>query len=218
MKIIVNKKRVDIKDVQVPGYSTRINFVYHNRVLVWQRVLELTLPQFHKTFNLATWIRANNPRNVEEVIVTNRNTQPSMLSGNLSGLNVTLINDGQFQGTGVGSNAVSISSSMKLINNGWIRGAGGNGGRGSWGKKGANINVASVWKEFYNGGMWWMMPGPPNDRLCGAFLAPKTAWMVSAQTGGNAQMNWNGRFKRWMCSTSGPCNVSGVGTARKGLI
>ena len=136
MKILANKNRVDIKDVQVPGYRTRIDFVYDNRVLVWQRMIELTLPQFTKTFNLATWIKANNPRKVEQVTVTNHKIQPTMVSGNLSGLDVTLINNGEFQGTGVGSTAVSLSSPIRLINNGWIRGSGGNGRAGSNGRAG----------------------------------------------------------------------------------
>jgi len=216
MKILANKNRVDIKDVQVPGYGPRIDFVYDNRVLVWQRMLELTLPQFSKTFNLAQWIKANNPRNVEQVIVSNNRTQPSILSGNLSGLNVTLINNGEFRGTSPSSTAMAISSEMKLINNGWIRGAGGNGGKGEYGKNGGNKWISAKWKEYWDGKNWWMMPGPPNNVHCGAFLAPRTAWVVSSQTGGIPQMNWKGRYKRGMCSVSGPCSVSGVGTAKRG--
>ena len=158
MKILVNKNRVDIKDVQVPGYPTRIDFVYQNKVLVWQRMLELTLPQFTSTFNLATWMKQNNPRNIEEVIITNNRTQPSMLSGNFTGYNVTLINNGEIRGTGPSSTALAVTSDMKLINNGWIRGAGGsggrggnggNGGRGGKGKTKTSSCCVNSWKAKY---------------------------------------------------------------------
>ena len=55
-------------------------------------------------------------------------------TGDLSALDVQLVNNGEIQGVAPGGNALTITSSIELINSGWIRGAGGHGGAGGKGR------------------------------------------------------------------------------------
>ncbi len=140
MQILANSARVDIQDVR-SNNGKIIDFVYMNQMLVWQRMLTINLAQQNKTFNLRGYINSNNPTNTKQITVVNDKNQPSMESGNLAGLDVVFINTihGKIDGTSPGHVALHITSKMKLLNNGFIRGAGGNGKAGSWGKAGANI-------------------------------------------------------------------------------
>ena len=119
---------------------------YANGVWVFTNKLVLTLPQQTAPFNLTTWINANNPLGRRVVTVTNSLTQPAMETGNLSHTNgatgttetmdVEFINNGEIQGSSAGGTGMNIQGSIKITNNGWIRGAGGNGGKGATGDKG----------------------------------------------------------------------------------
>lgn len=110
----------------------------HNSGTGVDPILYLTLAQSAGTINLRNIINANNPLNRTEVIVTNNLTQPRIYSGDLSGLDVTLINNGEIQANQFSGNGLDIISPMTLTNNGWIRGAGGNGGSGGAGGAGGN--------------------------------------------------------------------------------
>lgn len=79
---------------------------------------------------LDAFIAANNPTNRVNIKVINQFTQPRIRSGDLSGLNVLLENNSEIQGNIPGREALELTSPLQLINNGWIRGAGGSGGRG----------------------------------------------------------------------------------------
>ena len=54
-------------------------------------------------------------------------------TGVLTGLNATLINNGNILGTNSSNTALVLTSPLKLINNGWIKGAGDNGKAGAKG-------------------------------------------------------------------------------------
>jgi len=106
--------------------------VYLNGSLVYRKVLELFLPNpsNNTAINLRSFINANNPDNYKVINVYNQYIQPTVISGDLSGLEVSLINLNEIQGSSSGSDALIIQSNMYLDNQGWIRGAGGRGGTG----------------------------------------------------------------------------------------
>ena len=137
----------DGEPVEIGGVTP--DSIVCNGVVVWVNTTEVVLPQFSATWTLRDWLNANHP-GVTALKVINNLTQPSMNSGNLSGLSVELVNNGEIQGTSSGSYAMGVTSAMKLTNNGWIRGAGGNGGvggnggLGGTGGKGAN---SSAWVD-----------------------------------------------------------------------
>ena len=109
--------------------------------IVWQNSLALSLnKQSTKKdgWSLRDFIDANNKKGIGTVVVTNDIVQPSMKTGDLSGLTVTLINNGEIQGNTEGMWAMTLQSEIKLVNNGYIRGAGGHGGDGGTGRKGNN--------------------------------------------------------------------------------
>ena len=103
----------------------------------WQpeRTLELILPASSSAINLQSFIATNNPDGVTKVIVTNNSRNPQIYSGDLSAYEVTLVNNSSILGMRASKNALVLTSSLKLINNGVIRGGGGSGGAGG---KGAN--------------------------------------------------------------------------------
>lgn len=118
------------KQDQIFHNGSRITEMYMNGVLVFFKELVLELPQYTTEIDLREFINSNNPDNIPRVIVYNYLTQPKLSSGDMSGLDVTLINNGEFQGFSSSGDAISITTPLKLINNGWIRGAGGDGGDG----------------------------------------------------------------------------------------
>lgn len=124
------------KSINVVCDGKMIQHVYCDDVHVYTRGVSLVLPQFNDTFVLADFIKANNPKRRTRVTVTNNLTQPTMKTGNLAGLDVTFINNGSIIGTESGSDALVLSSKIKLINNGYIRAAGGRGGNGRNGSPG----------------------------------------------------------------------------------
>lgn len=133
-----------VKNLDIHYNGGLLGDIHFNGVHSYTSILHLTLTQHTSLINLRSFINARNPNNRTRVIVTNTLTQPRLTTGNLSGLTVELINNGEFQGEAAGRNGMEITSALKLTNNGWIRGAGGNGGkggtagRGATGAKGAN--------------------------------------------------------------------------------
>jgi hypothetical protein len=63
---------------------------------------------------------------------------------------VVLINNGEIRGLSNSKNALELTSALTLVNNGWIRGAGGNGGYG--GKGGDDTYTKSSTETRYNFG------------------------------------------------------------------
>ena len=119
---------------------------YLDNVLVFQKVLRLTLPEpvNNSGRNLRDFINSHNPGNKYKVVeVTNpkHRSSDSLWSGNLNGLDVTLINLGEIQGSKPSWTGLALTSKMRLINEGWIRGAGGRGGKGGKGGKGATNKI-----------------------------------------------------------------------------
>jgi len=113
---------------------------YLNGRLVFTKELELTLPAHTSPVNLRSFIDANNPKGYRNIVITNTRVQPSIITGDINDLNVTLINNGEIQGTPSTGYGLKLQSPLKLINNGYIRGKGGDGGKGG---KGANDTYTS---------------------------------------------------------------------------
>ena len=93
MQIITNTGKVDIQDVVANGGSTVVNFVYMNRVLVWQRMMTIVLDQQSSYFNLRSYINNHNPLNNKDIVVVNNLVQPSLETGDLNGLNIIFVNN-----------------------------------------------------------------------------------------------------------------------------
>ena len=125
MSIVVDG--VNIKECTTQRNDFLIMVKMNTGQVVWERTLYLDLPQQSKALNLRSFINSKNPLGYRRIVVTNKRTQPRITSGNLSGLIVTLVNNGEIRGDTPGRNGLELSSSMKLTNNGWIRGAGKNG-------------------------------------------------------------------------------------------
>lgn len=107
--------------------------------IVWQKTLELILPNGYNWTLLQTFIEARNPDNLKYINITIEKgaVVGTISSGDLSAYTeVTLINYGEIQGnrnTGGGGDALNLSSKdvrLKLMNYGYLRGAGGRGGHG----------------------------------------------------------------------------------------
>lgn len=126
----------NIKAQNIVYNGITIQQAYSDDVHVYTRGASLTLPQFDDTFVLADFIRKNNPKGRQRITVVNNFTQPTMRTGNLSGLDVTLINNGSIIGTQSGADAIILESKLKIVNNGYIRAAGGRGGNGKNGTPG----------------------------------------------------------------------------------
>jgi len=143
--------------------KVRLDEAYMDGVIVYKRMLEFDLPQQHKTFDLRPIIDKMNKYGATVIKVTNKLKQPSMHTGSFSGLQVIFVNEGELLGTTPGESALTLTSTMKLINNGHIRGAGGNGGRGGRGGSGrggsgsANKTVSYVTagKSWPATNMYW---------------------------------------------------------------
>ena len=134
--IIING--IKAYDVQFDG-NVVFN-AYMNGVHTYTKTLFLILPQHLAPIALRAWIDSQNPQGFTQIVVTNNLTQPRLVTGNMAGINVELINNGEFQGEAPGANGMDITSAIKITNNGWIRGAGGNGGLGGSGGNGGNLS------------------------------------------------------------------------------
>ncbi len=127
-----------------------------------QAEIFLPEPADNSTINLKDFIDANNPQNAVAVTVTNNFIQPKIITGDLYGMDILFVNNGEIQGNDNSGTALELSSKLRLVNNGWIRGAGGRGGSGgsgglgghagAGGKGGAgsNKNVQKYMGVFYD--------------------------------------------------------------------
>ena len=113
--------------------------------------LQLELPKQYDLLNLETYIDANNPLVKTEVLIKNIITNGPIESGDLTGMNVKLVNTGHLQGYNTGSyidaalvrnNGLSVTTAFVLDNSsGTISGCGGYGGLGG---KGADTTFEGV--------------------------------------------------------------------------
>ena len=110
--------------------------------------LTLTLPKSYTPINLRHFIDANNPHHDKVIVITNNVTNCHVDTGDLTGLDVKLINNGYLQGYTIPENTkkpitqssgFSATSPITLINNGHIYGAGGWGGKGHKGEDYAEV-------------------------------------------------------------------------------
>ena len=187
MAIVVDG--VNITNVTTQKKDFIITVKMNTGQIVWERTLYLDLPQQSKVVNLRTFINSKNSLGYRRIVVTNARTQPRIISGNLSGLIVELVNKGEIQGDAPGRNGLEVSSAMKLTNHGWIRGAGGNGKAGSRGANGANStktvsvkkNVSSSWR---GGGIWYrpckykFVHEPDPKSGCGVYTGVPIGWIA----------------------------------------
>ena len=116
---------------------------YMNNTLVYKKALELLLPDpngNNATINLRSFIDANNPENYESILVINNFVQPTITTGDLSGLEVEFENNGSVLGNANGADALVLTSDVLLNNQGWIKGAGGAGGTGGSGTSSSRLS------------------------------------------------------------------------------
>ena len=183
-----------------------ISQMYLNGDIVFYRSLVLELPQYsdNTIINLAAFIASKNPDNIRKIIVHNGHTQPTLRTYSLAGLEVTLINDGEFQGTSPSSDAFIINSPLVLINNGWIRGAGGNGIDG----KDAPDVLGWVHSEYLYDGSWSWACGQPG---CPAHYMqfPTGVAFLQSSVDGSMKQIWRGGGFEGHISNTGPFTVFG---------
>lgn len=113
-------------------FTAKVNYTF----------LQLDIPKQYSLLNLRSFIDANNPQDKTEVLLTNTRTNCSMETGDLTGLNVKLVNTGRIEGfrrneadaTLVENRALTVTSPMTLDNKAFMAGCGGEGGNGGKGK------------------------------------------------------------------------------------
>lgn len=129
-------------------------------VLINRNVLQLTL-QSAVDVNLQTFInmqntpytRINITINSQTVIGTTSSSTPAITTGDLTGLDISLVNYGEIQGrfgasnSGDGGDAITATSDIIITNHGAIRGGGAGGGKGGSGATGSNNGS---WTELYS--------------------------------------------------------------------
>lgn len=148
----------------------QVDAIYLGSEEVWTNIIDIELPQFSGNTVIGDWLDDNYP-GVEKVRLINNLTQPRFNFDNLRGRYVEFVNNGEVQGTNAGVTAINIADPILLINNGWIRGAGGNGGtggNGGQGGQGATINTSSgsVERNHENNYNWVCPPGVQSVFLC----------------------------------------------------
>ena len=112
--------------------------------------LNLMLPVSYTPIDLRAFIDAHNPHNLKKVMITNNVRNCHVDTGDLTGFDVTLVNNGVLTGfpidkskiPNVNNSGLYLKTPMMLINNGRIFGAGGWGGKGA---KGKNIAGVTTW-------------------------------------------------------------------------
>ncbi len=151
-----------------------------NGVVIFERVLELVLPcnPADSTINLADFIAAADPIGEYRLINIILNPSgvnpaachhPTIVTGDLNGLEVTFTNNGSIEQRCNADYALGINSPIKFINNGYLRGRGGDGGKGGTGHVGKTSSGTSTkWEgPFYQQGTyhWYSTCAPfPGSR------------------------------------------------------
>jgi len=194
-----------------------INAMWMDGVLVFYGIYELRLPQYKDTFNLATFIekalrKLNKFGSAQFIRVHNDHIQPSMISGNLNQRHhVELINhsNAAITGTNPSSDAMTLTTPLELFNQGWIKGAGGNGNVGKQGAKGPD-SKRKYWKfieEVYDG---TERPILDNETHCPGFrpmgVPARTGW----HEGFDEQVFWHGTWQGHMPKGTDHLDIKGT--------
>lgn len=146
---------------KVMYHSNLLRYGLKNGALIWgeDTPLEVNLPQFNVTTDVANYLRITYPFDLV-IKVTNTLNQPSLIVGDLGHIvALTLVNEGTISGTNPGDDGLILQAPVKLVDNGIIRGAGGNGsaggngGRGGKGGKGADSSIKTTKYETQTGDM-----------------------------------------------------------------
>ncbi len=142
---------------------------YMNGFVVFSKVLRLTLPCNPNTteVNLRDFIDAADPSGEYCHIMITLNPSghnpgachhPTIVTGDLTDLHVTLINNGSIEaGTPDARAALILYSDLTLINNGYIRASGGKGGKGGKGGDvpgGTTISAVDLAYGYHGGYSW----------------------------------------------------------------
>ncbi len=169
--------------------------------------IELYLPKSYEQIDLEAFVVANAAGHTT-VRVFNNQVNCSIKSGNLTGYDVELWNNKEIQGlpkswqdfNGQPNVGLVITSPMKLVNNGNIRGAGGYGGGG--GDAGDNTRTYTKSQEYYDKTLYTPSGGVPTYRTC---------WQAFCDTGAvRVHMNAKITGSDGNCSKTGPYNSPAV--------
>ncbi len=166
--------------------GVNVDKAFFNGHLVFQKLLSIELPQAVTEINLQAFIEANNPNGLSAFIITNNYIQPRIITGDLDGYDVILINNGEIRGTEANKNALHITSLITVMNYGWIRGAGGDGGAG--GKGGDDTYSSSSDETRY-------VFGCGSGYSWGAHLGSNTVTLVWGSVWGNVVTTGSGPVK-----------------------
>ncbi len=227
MALIINGvTHVDGAPLTVQGIQAQSVTV--NGVEAWRNSETVTLPQFAVVTNIGNWLQIESPGTHPIKIVNNR-TQPRLIMSNFLGRDVIFTNNGEIQGEVAGANGMDIYESFTLINNGWIRGAGGNGGKGglggiggnggAGGKGGKGADVVSVNDSeiFYADDVWVVPAGVTTATLCmiggggSGGMATSTTYITQAGGGYSGNMYNNSVAVTPNSSIAIVCGAGGVG-------
>ncbi len=197
--------------------------VYANGVLVFDDTLHLTLPASGTTVNLETFVKANNPHNRHrKAVITNSGTRGPVITGNLASAGfeeVELINNGEIQANVQSGDALTLTSNLKLKNNGWIRGAGGIGGKGGNGGNGGNGGKGGKGGKGKDTSGSSTATQTKGDVACfgsAFFFAPGAT--IAGQAGSGALVvRWDGHEYYQIGDSNGPFGLPGIsGTFTRG--
>ena len=181
--------------------------------------LEIYLPKRYSQINLATEIANSSNPSATEVYIYNTVVNCSVTTGDLTGKNVEFKNTGELQGFAQTSvtnavyttnNGLNLTSYIKVINYGYIRGCGGHGGAGG---KGANDTDTST-SVSTHGDNWYAWNGTD----------PLNTWTWRSTDNINPSrylIAWEGTITEYITTNSnykGPYTISGLsGTFTRGL-
>ncbi len=138
-----------VKEEWVEVNGTHIHEVYVDGHFVYDCAAYLYLPASGPTVNLRTFIDAAGiDTRYHRITIYNEGTRGKVITGDLSGYTpgeIHLINNGEIQANAAAGNALELTTKLKLTNNGFIRGGGGQGGNGGNGS--SYSRTVSVWGD-----------------------------------------------------------------------
>ena len=158
--------------------------------------IDIQIPKSYSQINLRTFIDANNPTSATKIKLINSVENCSMVSGNLSGLSVELVNNSYIEGfikgrtsTNYSTNSgLTLTSPLLLTNNGYIYGAGGYGGQGG---KGANDTYTTNHSyEYYSGSVY----GDKNQWNYNCYYGTVRVFIDYKQVGGDGNCQYTGPY------------------------
>jgi len=192
---IVNSKTISQWIYKVGGVEKNVSRAYMNTLLVFKKGVELILPQAVSEINLQSFIEANAPGETS-ILITNSFTQPRVVTGDLSGLDVVFINNGEIQGVDLNRNAFHATSLIQLINNGWIRGGGGDGGKGGVGKNDTYVTTSSSTQYVFGCGSGYSWGDHDGTNTVTLTWGSKWCNRTTTGTGPLTHDDYSGRFYR----------------------